>query len=466
MSSRLVIEWTRTSLRAALAESKAGRWELRSVQARSLGPEADVAGALRALVQGLKRPPDETLGVTPREQVITRVVKFPSRDPRELAQMVELYAKAQLPYPREQTLVDFHVAAHVDGFSIVAIVAAPRDLVDRQLSVLRQAGLLPSILSVSSWGVLAWYQRLPRPEGLVEPCLVLNVDDSRADLVLIREGKVLSSRSVGQGAADWADAAEATELLSLEIERSRAAVRKELPGTEVGSILVTGLGTSAPWRAQLAERSGLACLVVEPGAPFRTRLAGLEGISPVVVEGLACRAAGPSLNLSPPELLTEVRHRRQVRDLVMVGSLVAGVLVISSAVLAMQRVRHQRFASRLERTLSELEPEAKQVQAKTRVAGLVGSLFEDRRRLAAILTGIFRLLPPTITLDSLAFERARGELVVRGSADSTQTVLQTIRHLEQLDGVARIELDYTTRRAGPSGERTDFELMIRQEGSS
>jgi Tfp pilus assembly protein PilN len=100
------------------------------------------------------------------------------------------------------------------------------------------------------------------------------------------------------------------------------------------------------------------------------------------------------------------------------------------------------------------------------VAGLVSSLFEDRRRLASALTEIFRTLPPGVTLDSLAFERARSELVLRGSADSTQTVLQIVGQLERLDGVAGVELKYTTRRAGPSGERTDFELLVRQKGSS
>jgi len=151
MATRLVVEWTRSSLRLAVAEGSGTHWRLKALHSQATG---DVTEALRALLKSTKVTAQQVIGVMSREQVITRVVKFPSVQPAELAQMAELYAKAQLPYPREQTVMDFHVLSQAAGFSTVAIVACQRDLIDRQLAVLRNAGLAVGMLTISSWGVL------------------------------------------------------------------------------------------------------------------------------------------------------------------------------------------------------------------------------------------------------------------------------------------------------------------------
>jgi len=100
----------------------------------------------------------------------------------ELAQMVELYAKAQLPYPREQTVVDFHVLARAEGFSTVAVIACQREVVNRYLGLLQDAGLPATLLTVSSWGVLGWYQQLLRRGTKVqEPALIEEPREVRPD---------------------------------------------------------------------------------------------------------------------------------------------------------------------------------------------------------------------------------------------------------------------------------------------
>ena len=110
------------------------------------------------------------------------------------------------------------------------------------------------------------------------------------------------------------------ELLPLEIERSRAAIRKELPGTEVRSIIVTGLGALAPLSEPVSQRLGLPVTAIEAGQPFKGSMAPQAvSISPVVVGGLAGGELQGILNLSPPELRVQVRHREQVRELWMVS---------------------------------------------------------------------------------------------------------------------------------------------------
>ena len=471
MATRIVVEWTRETLRVALSEGIEARCRIRAVHSQPIAPAGTVGDALRGLLKTAKTPEATVIGVIPREQVITRLVKFPTTDAGELAQMVELYAKAQLPYPREQTVLDFHVLKQEDGFSAVAVIACQRDVINRHLTALREAGLSPALLTLSSWGVLGWYRKVraqASQQGTAdEPCLVVNVDDARTDLVVIGEDRILSSRSIGQGAADWADAGEAAELLQLEVERSRTAIQKELPGTDVRSLLLTGLGALPQWREQLAQRLGLPALVVESKQPLKGWVGPMATpASPVVIGGLACSGMEGLLNLNPPDVRTHVAHRRKVHELVTVSALLLGVLALGAGLLAMQAVRERRLAVRLERALTQVEPAAKLAQAKTRSTQLVGFVLEGRRRLAANLVGVFDSTPADMTLETLTFERARREVVVRGNAASNQTVLDYIARLEHLDGVTNVQLKYSTRRSGAAGERTDFELAFHQREPS
>ena len=470
MPTRIVVEWTRATLRVAVAEGGPGRRRLKTVHSQSVGAGGDVGSALQVFLKAAHPGSADVMSVLPREQVLTRLVKFPTVNAEELSQMVELYAKAQLPYPREQTVLDFHLVQRRDGFSLVAIIACQRDLVDRHVAVLRDAGLTPSRLTLSSWGVFEWYRRLQRGGGAglpAEPVLVLNVDDARTDLVVINGDRLCSSRSIGQGIADWGPSGDAAELLALEVERSRAALRKELPGTEVRSLLLTGLGTLNAWREPMAQRTGLSVTVTDSRQP----LEGWAGpmatpASPVVVGALACSDGETLLDLSPPEVRARVSHRRQFRELVTAAALALGVLVLGAAMLGLQMFRERRAENRLALVLSEIEPTAKRIQEKTRSVQLVDAVLQRQRLLAEHLSSILQRLPSDAVLETLMFERGRRELVVRGNADSTQAVLSYIKELERVHGISQVQLKYSTRRSTGSGERTDFELVMRQQEAS
>lgn len=465
MATQLVVEWTRTTVRLAVGAGP-GRGLL-MIRSGPISASATVE-ALRAQLKTMKTIPGDVIAVIPREAVLTRVVKFPSVEHAELTQMVELYAKAQLPYPREQTVMDFHVLSRAEGFSTMAVIACQREVIDRHLAVLQEAGLPPTLLTVSSWGVLGWYQQcLRRGIKVQEPVLVVNVDETRTDLVLIDKSRILSSRSVGQGLQEWEASGEAATLLSFEVERSRAAIRNELPGTEVHSLLVTGLRVSGPWEDQLTQRIGLPVTVVDSARPFPSvSAASIAALSPVVVGGLACSDSSTLLNLSPPEIRTQVHHRQRVSELTLVGLLLSAVLAVSAGLLSLQMARQRRVSSMIDRLLADIEPRTKQIKERVQAVQLVSSVLDDRRQLAATLSSVFRMTPASVALEAVTFERPKQEFVLRGNAATNQAVLEYLKQLERVEGVADVRLKYSTRRTTSTGERTDFEVLLRQRRDS
>ena len=475
MAQRVVVEWGRSSVRLAVAQGRGDRRRLRSIEGQPI-VNGELTEALRELVRRSRPPAAPVIGIIPREHVITRAVRFPTVDEAELAHMVELYAKAQLPYPREQTVMDYEVLQRRDGLSTVVIVACQREVIDRQLALLREAGLSVATLTVSSWAVLGWYRALLRrpaasPSALSNapqaPTLLVNIDEHRADLVLVAEGQLFSSRSISQGVQDWQALPDASELLTTEIERSRAAIRKELPGTEVRSLLLSGLGPISQWSEYVGQRLGLPVVAISSAAAFEAWTPRAEcSISPIVVGGAACSEPSRLLNLSPPELRVQVRQREAARDLIFIGVLAAAVVILGCGWLGVEVIRQRRIATRIEQVIAQIEPAAKQVQAQSRALQLVTTLLEQRRRVATMLVGVFRKTPTAILLEGLTFDQTRGELTVRGNAPSRSTVLEYLKALETVEGVGRVSLKYWKGRATAAGELTDFELTLLQRSSA
>ena len=176
--------------------------------------------------------------------------------------------------------------------------------------------------------------------------------------------------------------------------------------------------------------------------------------------GISVRDLRALLNVSPPEMRLHVRHHQQVRELVTVSALVMAVLACGAGLLSLQVSRHQRRSAQLERALSTLSPTAKHAQGMARAVELVTSVLEHRQHLAGTLAGVLQATPASITLEGITMERGKSEVTVRGTAASTQDVLGYINQLERVEGVKSVHLKYSTRRAMPTGDRADFELVL------
>ncbi len=469
MTQQLVVEWTRAHLRVALAKGGGVGARLRLLREDAVASAEEVSQRLRQLRRSFRFLRAQVVAVLPREQVITRLVKFPSVQTAELRQMVHLYAKTQLPYPSEQAVMDFYVVQQENGFTTVVVIAAQREIVERHWNILRAAGFRPSLLTVSSWGALGWYRKMLHPQksktaaplAVQEPVLIVNVDQARTEMVVIRKEAILSSRSMAQGLQDWHDAGEGMEILALEIERSRVALRKELPDTEVQSVLLAGLTSWLEGSEAFAERLGLPLKVIEAGGLFpEWKASAAMNFSPLVVGGLALSGSREWVCLNPPEIAVETYQRRQIRDLILIGGLLLGVCGLG-ATLALRHVSRQRLRlDHFEQLLNVQQPQARGLQEILRAVQMARSVLQARQRLATALAGVFRASPEAIGLEAIAFEHEKQTLMLRGQTQTTQQVLEYIRQLQHLDGVKKVHMKYTRRRQMAKGERVDFELAL------
>ncbi len=454
---KTIIELTRTSLRCMQVDGQARGARVSRFVVKPLQPGQSHGEQLAALVQESKVERTGVIVCVPREQVITRVLRLPATRAEELAQIVELSGKAQLPYPREQAVADYQVIEQQGGSSTVQLIACHRELLDQHVGSLSRLGIEPAIIVPSSWGVFAWYQRLARSAEIREPAMLVHVDADHTDLVMVGQERLLFSRSLTQSLDDWRAGPDALGPLAQEIERSVSSLRKDLPGVDMQSLVITGLGPLDQWRDDLAKRLGkpVVARAASPPSP-----AGPDvGASPVVGLGLAVADPRWLPNLLPREARHAQSTRRHVRQATVSAALLLIALFLGAALLWAHVARQQRATDALLTMLRQLEITTRRTEGQQQTVEAVDRILASRRLIATTLTDVFQTTPPDVLLHYILLDRARSELIVHGQAPNTRSVIDYLHMLEQSGQFANVELRYSMASSSSRGAATEFELV-------
>jgi len=205
------------------------------------------------------------VGVANQRTVLRTLELPPVTDPKELAAAVNFQAQDQVPMPLNNAVMDFHPLGIVDTPAgprqRVVLVAAQRDMIERLIKAVRQAGLSVEGVDLSAFALIrSLYRPDPEQTGRV---LYLNVDGLTN--LAIAEGTVCRfTRVVGSG---------------LEGMASELAERRSIALTEARSLLAgVDLTASTPAPSQESAPEAPATEAPAPEAHF-SEAASPEGES-------------------------------------------------------------------------------------------------------------------------------------------------------------------------------------------
>lgn len=176
----------------------------------SKASEKEIAAVVRTLWHDIKMPTRMVCSSLRSPSMIMRYFKVPSMSESELRSALTLQAEEAMHLTREKLSVDWHVegrAAVKTGGAMVEgiLAAAPTQDVDRQLEVLRLAGLDPVIVDIRSMAVANLFLRLDNKAGEASVCLV-NLSPHSADVVVMRKLGGVYPYTVFCRASTWGEA--------------------------------------------------------------------------------------------------------------------------------------------------------------------------------------------------------------------------------------------------------------------
>lgn len=265
----------------------------------------------------------------PEAQVFTRVIEVPELSPRELTSAIKWEAEQYIPMPLDQVTVDFTVlrTAKETGTNKmeVLLVASPKTLVEKYVTILEYADLIPVAVETE---IIAASRALIRSVASVRTVMIVSLGAQTTDLAIARNGVLSFTRSISAGGEalsravaqsfgfEIAQAEEFKKTYGLEkdklegklltavmpimdtilseVKRAIAFYQEKYKDEQVGVVVLSGGTAKVPGMVvYMAENLGVEVQIANPwlGILRDARFRVLEAEGPVfsVAVGLAIR---------------------------------------------------------------------------------------------------------------------------------------------------------------------------------
>ncbi len=161
--------------------------------------EAQVIEAIQRILQRNFRSDDVVATALPSAMVMQRTLSFPFRDEKAVAEAIGFELENHIPTPIGDLVVDHVRLGEKEGQTEVMAVAAPRDVVEKRIELLRNAGTDPRRLGLSGLCYAALVRQMPAWQA--GATLLVDVGVKTAEMVVVDGGTTQLLRSASVGSA-------------------------------------------------------------------------------------------------------------------------------------------------------------------------------------------------------------------------------------------------------------------------
>lgn len=181
-----------------------------------VNPEA-VAGAIRNLVKRIHLRGKEVAIAASGNSVFIRRLQIPAMEGAALAEQMEWEVKQNVPYARDEVIVDWEVMVPrtPEGQMEVVLVAAKREIVEQYVETVKAAGLSPVIVDTDAFAMQNAVEEVIGL-GVDETFAVINVGAHFSTISIVRGGKPVFHRNLVFGGDTFTEAIRHRLAVGLE----------------------------------------------------------------------------------------------------------------------------------------------------------------------------------------------------------------------------------------------------------
>jgi len=462
------------------APAVSGKWPVRLIYAQTLKVQEGVQSAAKAIFAKYRFPLSRlgpVVMVNPAHLTTALSLALPSRDPREIASMVEIQIEKKSPHGKEGSVAYHETQGEAQkGYSRVLLVIAHHEVGEEMVSVtegmLMHAGRVTSELA----GFAQFYRMLAQAQPpkqralwLAKRRLLIDVDRESTEVMAFQSDKLCFHRSIPIGAhtdstTAVSESVTKVERLIGELRRSLELMESEGYGVAFEEILLTGLSHRMTLLADMINRE-LFFKTVEIKAFDRAQFQGPAAGESLISEefsftSLIGQASLPTTggDLTPSTLKLRQTFQNRTRALiVLVSQILAGLLLVSCLLLTSV----QRDMLRYGRLLAEEQrvgPEAKRVELLMDQLRVIKTRFEHKGELLKMLAEMGSRTPGGVHWQSLIYENGKRVAIKGVSVDSPQ-VFEMVNELEKAQVCVKPQARKVSKRKVEGTDVTEFEII-------
>jgi len=160
-----------------------------------------VAQVIRQLIKETGARANSVAIALPESQVFTRVIEVPALSARELSSAISWEAEQYIPLPLDQVNLDYSILREAketgNGKMDVLLVACPKTLLEKYLTIIEMAELIPVAAETE---IIATARALARSvDSVKNAVLLVSLGAQTTDLAILRNGVLAFTRSIAAG---------------------------------------------------------------------------------------------------------------------------------------------------------------------------------------------------------------------------------------------------------------------------
>lgn len=429
---------------------------------------SDAAAGAQALQQILKEHNIKTKNLVlsiPRPYVTTKSLRLPSHDPHEIDEMAGFQAVKQIPYPKEEIIHGSYViGVDAEGYSKVMLTICHRDVIEGPIAILKDCGLAPIGVALSSFGLLNWFNLDSdlRNRSEAAPIILVECDTDNSDIAIINKGKLIYTRGLTFGSGE---AEGYAERLAEEINKTLPVYEKETEAGRPNEAIFTGNITEVE-RSKSALEASLNMKVEFIGSFARVPLEVPPASQPYITQVSYSSLIGSALGLASfgsegADLLPEelkIMREAKTRKNELIVSVALLLAVIAALSFVVWNKMHQKAVTLkiVESRLKEIAPEAQKIEKMRLAAEIIKSQSKKKSEALDVLNELHKIVPPQIYLSMYNYDEDKVEL--KGTTSVLSDVFRLVTILENSPYFQNVQVRYATKRKIGEQEFVDFEI--------
>jgi hypothetical protein len=433
IKTKFIVKIDNGSLKVLKCEFKNKQWQVNSRFVEIL--DQDISGSqitekLRDILKKLKFKNEPVVIVIGRKMAVTRYIGLPTTDKREITKMLEFWAPRCLPYPLEELSSGWASIDSKDGYSKIMLSVVQRKEIEKVFTVLPVKAEQIEGVFLDSYGLAAWLVGS-------SPVMGVNIDDTAAQIVIAKGGKLLFSRIASLDL----NPIRSKNILFEEVDKSIQAYQRENIDACPSRIFFYGK-VSQEMKAE-----------IKLGNKFEVNVSLEHDVECLGLLGLK----EATLNLATADFLAKKENR--ISELHFKRSLgLAALLLVFFIFGAQLYIRSQEsYLEGLEKKIENISAEGRQLDAMYNALEQLGSQNTRKPVLLDLWSQLYKLLPSTVTLKTFSYQRSK-EFVLKGRADNLLDALNAISILEKSGNFSGLKVNYAGKSENVSGDSVGFQI--------
>jgi hypothetical protein len=349
------------------------------------------------------------------------------------------------------------------------LVIVHRDIINRYSKILEKAGFKTERIVLGSDGVLSWSQLAHKDTKYKDtPFLLIDVDYSVSNLMVILADKIIFNRTISQGSSQSIfDIEKWQKEFIEEVKRYIYAYNNEIVNKDIGKIIISGSERLTSRLNDNLLRDDFK-LPVEILGQFKNVPAtketldlyggNIKDLSISALIGFALRYKLEGINLLPQEIRIERAVKKKARELYIMGTLLAIMLISLSSIFLEKIYNKEHYLSKLEAEVSSLQDKATALERMMERTEIINVREDANGSVLNALYEIYRIISPEIHLLSLSFD-GKYSVDLRGTSTDMSEVFKFVDELEKSDYFENVKTKYVSKNRIEGQEVADFEII-------